>query len=152
LICQGLDDSRDTMTAKAINTPHLHFSHKTWRSCPVHPCGVVVGLFVDAKLLVFTTSLACDVVVAAGACAAGRLSHTCSWCVAVVDLEIEGENGLGLVGEVGVAVVSGFPLSCSPILGRSGSIRTVVWEGFSKSWLCQIMRVTASSIGSLVTV
>lgn len=116
-ICQGLDDSRDTMTAKAISTPHLHFSHNTWRSCPVHPCGVVVGLFVDAKL--FTTSLACDVVVVAGACATSRLSHTCGCCVAVVDLEIEGENGLGLIGEVGVTAASGFPLSCSPMFGRS---------------------------------
>lgn len=116
--CQGLDDSRDTMTAKAINTPHLHFSHKTWRNGPVHPCVVVVGLFVDAKLLL-TTSLAFDVVVVAGACATGRLSHTCGWCVAVVVLEIEGENGLGLMGEVGVAAVSGFPRSRSPIFGRS---------------------------------
>jgi hypothetical protein len=117
-VCQGLDDRRDTMTAKAISTPHLHFSHNTWRSCPVHPCGVVVGLLVDAKL-VFTTSLACDVVVVAGACTTGRLSHTCGCCVAVVDLEIEGENGLGLIGEVGVVVISGFPLSRSPIFGRS---------------------------------
>jgi hypothetical protein len=106
------------MTAKAISTPHLHFSHNTWRNCPVHPCGVVVGLLVDAKL-VFTTSLACDVVVVAGACTTGRLSHTCGCCVAVVDLEIEGENGLGLIGEVGVVVISGFPLSRSPIFGRS---------------------------------
>lgn len=117
-VCQGLDDNRDTMTAKAISTPHLHFSHKTWRSCPVHPCGVVIGLFIDVKP-VFTTSFACNVVVVAGACAAGRLSHTCGWCMAVVDLEIEGENGLGLIGEVGVAAVSGFPLSRSPIFGRS---------------------------------